>query len=639
MKTTNIYLTLALSFALALTSCVHDDDYSIPNVEIEEPNIEANTTISIVKDMYAGSLVDFNEANNEGELIIEGYVVSNDEAGNFYKVLIIQDKPEDPTAAIQLDVDVTSLYALYKPGQKVYVKLNGLGMDELNSVLHIGEIDGTSVGRISAFTYDDYIIRSAEVATIVPKVITPSEFNDNYINMLVQIDNMQLNSSEVGEPYANADNTFTVNRYLKNCEDNSQTILRNSGFADFKNELFPIGQGSIVAVFSKYNSDYQLFIRDTNDVMFDDERCTPGAYEPTDPVSLPYTQDFEGNYVDGQDLSIEGWYTTSASGGAEVFTLEKYNNNFFAQAQAFGSEESSMEAWLVSPGLVIDALTSNPVLSFGTIDGYNNGNPLTVYVSTDFSGDVTAANWTQLNPVISSTNPNGYGSTFIDSGELDLSAYVGETIFVGFKYKGGTSSITTTIQIDDFYAGPSTNTGGNNGGGSSSAEGLAFLGGDFENYNAFISGLNSFGIKDYATQSTGNGVDGSTALSLITAGTTGNDYVFTALANSDLPSTYSKIKFALKGTSDKTISINLYKADGTYYRFNLGDITTSATILASASNQYAGVINTAGEWIEITLDLSGITDLNISDTTKDFLALKIGKEVAYNLYLDNFTIE
>ena len=177
-------------------------------IEITEPNITANTTINKVKDMYAGSLVDFTEANNGGELIIEGYVVSNDEAGNFYKVLIIQDAPEDPTAAIQLDIDVTSLYAQYKPGRKVYVKLNGLGMDELNGVLHIGAIEGTTVGRISATNYTDFIIRSSEVATMVPKIISPSGFDDSYINMLVQIDNMQLNSSEVGELYGYASYNF-----------------------------------------------------------------------------------------------------------------------------------------------------------------------------------------------------------------------------------------------------------------------------------------------------------------------------------------------------------------------------------------------------------------------------------------------
>ena len=86
-------LTLLFIAVFAVISCVQDDDYDIPTVEVTEPNIESNTTISIIKSMYTSSLVDFTAASNGGELIMEGYVVSNDEAGNFYKVLILQDAP------------------------------------------------------------------------------------------------------------------------------------------------------------------------------------------------------------------------------------------------------------------------------------------------------------------------------------------------------------------------------------------------------------------------------------------------------------------------------------------------------------------------------------------------------------------
>ncbi|MCH4551906.1 DUF5689 domain-containing protein [Aestuariibaculum lutulentum] len=443
MKTTTIYLTLALSFVLALTSCVHDDDYSIPSVEVEEPNIkdEDKTTISIVKDMYAGGLVDFGESNNGGKLYIEGYVVSNDEAGNLYKVLIIQDKPEDPTAAIQLDVDVTSLYALYKPGQKVYIvlndpdrkdslgnKLSPLGMDEFNGVLHIGAIEGTSVGRISAFDFNKYIIRSAEVANIVPKVITPSEFSDNYINMLVQIDNMQLSSSEVGQPYGNADNTFTVNRYLKNCEDNSQTIIRNSGFADFKGKPFPAGQGSIVAVFSKYNSDYQLFIRDTEDVMFDGSRC--------DPL-------FEDSFSSG---NLNKWTTYSVVGDQVWYYNTFGNPNDSATMSGYSSGNKDNEDWLISKAIDLSSVTS-ATLTFQTVKRYA-GNDIELYMCTDYMGGdpTTDGTWVQLTADFD-TNINSW-SSWTDSGDVDVSAAAGGNLFIAFKYTS-TTSASSTYEIDN----------------------------------------------------------------------------------------------------------------------------------------------------------------------------------------------
>jgi hypothetical protein len=429
MKTNKI-LTVALSLLLtiAMTSCVQDDDYSIPSLEINEPDITANTTISIVKNMYSGSLVDFNEASNGGELIIEGYVVSNDEAGNFYKVLIIQDAPENPTAAIQLDVDVTSLFQQYKPGRKVYVKLNGLGMTNLNGVLHIGSIDGTSVGRISAFDYDDYIIRSSEVATMVPKVITPSQYSDSYINMLVQIDNMQLNGSDVGQPFANANNTFTVNRYLKNCEDNSQTIIRNSGFADFKGQLFPVGQGTVTAVFSKYNSDYQLFIRDTEDVVFEGNRC--------DPL-------FEDSFSAG---NLDKWTAYSVT-GAQVWYYNTFGNpNDSATMSGFSGGNQNNEDWLISKAIDLSGVTS-ATLTFQTVKRYA-GNDIQLYISTDYAGGnpTTDGTWVSLTAAFD-TNINSW-SSWTDSGDVDVSAAAGGNLFVAFKYTSTTAG-SSTYEIDN----------------------------------------------------------------------------------------------------------------------------------------------------------------------------------------------
>ena len=121
--------------------------------------------------------------------------------------------------------------------------------------------------------------------------------------------------------------------------------------------------------------------------------------------------------------------------------------------------------------------------------------------------------------------------------------------------------------------------------------------------------------------------------------TGGNDYVFTTLATAGLPSSYSKISFYVKGSSEKSVSLNVYKTDGTYYVYNLGSLTGSTNLEVAGNNQYSGTINTGGEWALVTLDLSGISDLNTTDTSASLFALKIGKNANYNLDFDNFTIE
>lgn len=170
---------------------------------------------------------------------------------------------------------------------------------------------------------------------------------------------------------------------------------------------------------------------------------------------------------------------------------------------------------------------------------------------------------------------------------------------------------------------------------------LAFPGGDFENWNGFKDGLNSAGLQDYASEQSQSGLDNSTALLIKTdeKTTSANDYVFITTPAEDLDSTYRKLSFYMRGTADKSISINLYKTNGDYYRFNLKDISRNATIQAAGSNQYTGKIDTDGQWVLITLDLAQISDVNISDSSSEFFALKIGKNADYNLYFDQFTIE
>lgn len=486
MKATKLFSILsAVWVALSITACTQDDDYKTPPIIDNSEELNVTFTINQVKELYeetGSGVISFNSVG-EG-LVLEGYVISNDEAGNFYKTLIIQDQPEDPTAGIQIDIDETTLYSLYKPGQKVYVKLNGLGVEEQNGVLHIGTVEDDAVQRISGLTYTDYIVRSATRTTITPLVISPEDYSDDYINMLIQLDNMQLSTDELGSPYANLDDTFTVNRNLQNCEDGSMTILRNSGYASFKSQLFPQGSGAIVAVFSKYNNDYQLFIRDTEDVMFNGDRCTysVGIYNPIAPVSMPFTEDFE-NETAGYDeyVDIDGWANYNVSEGATIFEVRSFSNNNYAQISAYNSGENNLDAWLITPHVIVDNTTENPVLTFETNDGYYNGDALSVFIATDFNGEIDAANWEEVNATISSGNSSGYG-TFVTSGEVNLSAYVGETIVVGFQYQGGDSDVTSTYQIDNVYLGASTTGGGSGGGNTGSSESISE---DFESGTAY----------------------------------------------------------------------------------------------------------------------------------------------------------
>lgn len=167
----------------------------------------------------------------------------------------------------------------------------------------------------------------------------------------------------------------------------------------------------------------------------------------------------------------------------------------------------------------------------------------------------------------------------------------------------------------------------------------AFPGADFENFATFQAGLNSYGLQSYAVQGQGQGVNGSNSLSISTTPSK-NDYVFTAKTPAGLPSDITAITFMIKGTSpSKSISLNVYKTDGTsYYKFNAGDLTTDVTLTAVGSNQYTGSINTNGNWTKVTLDLSSISDYNMTAGTEKFFSLKVGKQSAFDIDLDDFKL-
>ncbi len=168
---------------------------------------------------------------------------------------------------------------------------------------------------------------------------------------------------------------------------------------------------------------------------------------------------------------------------------------------------------------------------------------------------------------------------------------------------------------------------------------------DFENWSLFTNSLNSFGLSTnggYVSQNSTAGIDGSSALAL--KGTpTKNDYVFTALVKDGVNLTgKSKIILWVKGTSAKSLSINVYVGTGNsmgtdYKCFNVGDMTNDVTIDASDSNAYTGNINTNGEWKKITLNIAGLK-IN-SGLDQNLFALKVGGTSAYDLLIDNITVE
>ena len=79
-----------------------------------DPNLTATTTISALTALLPG--LDGSVAiTTDG--IIKAQVVANDQSGNFYKQIIVQDE----TGGLAINIDAYSLYTSYPVGRFVYI--------------------------------------------------------------------------------------------------------------------------------------------------------------------------------------------------------------------------------------------------------------------------------------------------------------------------------------------------------------------------------------------------------------------------------------------------------------------------------------------------------------------------------------
>lgn len=453
MKTIKLNKILMLLFIMAVAvSCVKDDDFDTPNLNIEEPNINPADIIEI--SAVAGELAQSDDpvvTFSETGKYMMGYVVSSDEGGNFFKQIILQDKPENPTIGIKVLVDVSPLFVSYEVGRKVYIKLDGLTVGISNGVLALGIRDGNRPGRIPFPSREEHIIRSTEVATIVPKPLTIEQFSIQNTNLMIRLSDMQFNRNELTKTFAaEPGDEFDGERILESCATEAQVILSTSTFASFKGVRVPSGRGNIDVILTRdfYDEFYTVYLNDPSQITFDStERCDPDTISCDGPSGGPdnlISENFEGITNIGQ---LTDWINVNVSGGQTQFVLGNFSGNNYAQISGFNSGESSIEAWFVTPELDFDSFTLHQ-LEMDIEASFDNGKILTVLITNSFTGDVTTTDWQLLDVDIPTGPASGFGG-FQTVPPVNLSCFEGN-IRIAFRYEGSDPSATTRYHIDNF---------------------------------------------------------------------------------------------------------------------------------------------------------------------------------------------
>ncbi len=421
MKFIKNFIVIA-SMILLFAGCV-DDEFDVPPIDIPHVDFEANTTIAELKAMYSGGL-DSIDTN----IIITGVVVANDESGNFYKQLEIQDN----TGGIEVRLDRYDLYTQFKVGQRVYIKCQGLFLGNYGGLIQLGYKYQGGIGRIPDAIIDQHVFRDSLPGTPPPPIKTTIPgLHTNYLSMLIQIDSVHF--GEVGAKFAESD--AITNRTILDREGHT-LILRTSNYANFASELLPPGEGSIRGILSIFNGIYQLYIRDLNDLVNWNEDAT-----------LPFLETFSSN-----PLANGTWLTYSAASNKNwTYNSSNGNPGGCMEMNGYGADVAS-DDWLVSPEFNLTSATAASIKFESWTQFSDNGitQPLQVYILENYaSGDPSQAIATNISDrcIMPVANSNVWTS----SGTMNISDFIGKKIRVAFHYKSSStgSSTSTLWRIDN----------------------------------------------------------------------------------------------------------------------------------------------------------------------------------------------
>lgn len=475
MKTYTTIKTLVFSAVIAatFTSCVKDDDWNAPEILCNNRFDAPTTTMAAFAALAppAPNSSSYNGAStykvpaDGAPVIFDAYVVSSDESGNFYKTISFQDKPENPTVGLQMEVDKASNYADFPVGAHVRIKANGLVLGLDRGTIKIGSVDPTyAIGRIPSILVTRYLAgvcsgdNRLDIATLIPtKLASLADAQAlKYINTLVTVDNVQFAETLV------LPTPSTFISYIagvgqdtdRRVEDKTggSTIIRNSGFSTFGANLLPAGNGNLTFVVSKYNAGYQMLIRGLTDIKFTNPRIdgAPPIVGSTISYLGAFTENFESYAAAVTNFPK---YVNDAAIGAKYWTVTAFGGNKYIQMTSFASSGNGGSTTNTSYFIVPLQFTGSTKLSFKTKDGFTvGGSPLKVYYTTSYTPggavDTTKLIDITSNFTISKDHVGGYGTDFINSGIYTFPSSATGNGYVFFSYEGS-PSLTTTMQIDD----------------------------------------------------------------------------------------------------------------------------------------------------------------------------------------------
>jgi len=362
--------------------------------------------------------------------VIHGWVTSSDQSGNIYKTLYIAD---ESGAGLAISLNVINLYKVYPIGQEIVLPMKGYFVGKYNGMQQLGYpqwyqgLETWEAGFMPAALWNELVelngTPDATRAEVQPVDIDLRDLHGQdsatllkYQGRLVRIKNVIFTEADGTETYAGANGS--INRTIQDQNGNT-LVVRNSNFADFATRPLPTGPVDVVGLIGMYNTTWQLYLRDINDVTVVETPPEPDAVTMLE-------EDFEDSLPDTWRQVVvsgdKGWYHTS------------YQGNGYAAVTGYKGQQPPFDAWLITPAIDLKN-AANRVLTFTTQVAPYNSTTTTFEVYILDSVDPTAATVkTKLNPVLATRPSTGTYSDVTESGNVDLSQWADGCYYIGFRY-------------------------------------------------------------------------------------------------------------------------------------------------------------------------------------------------------------
>ena len=253
-----------------LTSCM-DGDWDVPTSIQHQPPYGNNqisiaenpTSILSLKRLYANHIENNSSIQITEDIQLQVIINGNDEGGNFYKQISVQDQ----TGGIIVGINSSELFSYLPIGQKILINLKGLYIGAYGKQAQIGTLYNGSIGRMELADWKAHM-RLVPASAFEAKIDT-LDFNpgEDQIGRVVRIADAAIAGEGTQTLAPNDGSVKLVSNYAnRTINGNKKTILRTSVYSKFAALAIPTGKADIYGICTRFNDTAQILMRTESDL-------------------------------------------------------------------------------------------------------------------------------------------------------------------------------------------------------------------------------------------------------------------------------------------------------------------------------------------------------------------------------------